>query len=438
MGRRGGHPDIGMSSSTDIASIHARQIFDSRGRPTVEAEIVLRDGSTGRASAPSGASTGRHEAHELRDGDFHVHQGRGVQKAVAHVNGEIARSLVGRNAAEQSAVDAQMRTLDGTDNLGRLGANAILATSLAVCRASAVSHGLPLHRYIAMLADNCEPTLPMPMVNILSGGAHANRAMDLQDFLVVPIGARSLDHALRIVLDVRLAAERILAERGQNTLLADEGGLSPRCRHAREALDLMVEAIEGAALTPGRDAAIAIDVAASGLFAAGVYELRNAGLRLSTSQMIAAVAEWHRDYPIVSVEDALHEDDWDGWSQLTSSASNLQLVGDDLFATNLPRLREGIRLRAANAVLIKLNQNGTLSGTLEVITQARQSGYTTIVSARSGETEDAFIADLAVGTGAGQIKIGSVRNSERMAKYNQLVRIAEDSALRFATGLFSA
>jgi enolase len=307
-----------------------------------------------------------------------------------------------------------------------------------VCRASAVSRSMPLHRYIALLAGNCEPTLPMPMVNILSGGAHANGAMDLQDFLVVPIGARSFDHALRIALDVRRAAECILAERGKTTLLADEGGLSPPCRQASEALDLMVEAIRAADLAPGRDAAIAIDVAASGLFASGAYELRNADLRLSTNQMIAAVAAWHRDYPVVSVEDALHEDDWGGWSQLTSSVGNLQLVGDDLFATNTSRLREGIRLRAANAVLIKLNQNGTLSGTLEVIAQARQNGYTTIVSARSGETEDAFIADLAVGTGAGQIKIGSVRTSERMAKYNQLVRIGEDSAIEFATGVLTA
>lgn len=357
-----------------------------------------------------------------------------MQKAIAHVNGEIARSLLERDAADQAAVDAQMRTLDGTDNLGRLGANATLATSLAVCRASAVSHSMPLYRYIASLAANCEPTLPMPMVNILSGGAHANRAMDLQDFLVVPIGAHSFDHALRIALDVRRAAECLLAERGKTTLLADEGGLSPRCRHAREALDLMVEAIRAANLVPGRDAAIAVDVAASGLFTAGAYELRKAGLRLSTSQMIAAVLVWQRDYPVLSVEDALHEDDWAGWSQLTARVGSLQLVGDDLFATNTARLREGIRLRAANAVLIKLNQNGTLSGTLEVIAQARQNGYATIVSARSGETEDAFIADLAVGTGAGQIKIGSVRTSERMAKYNQLLRIAADSTVKFATG----
>jgi enolase len=427
-----------MTNSTSIASVRARQIFDSRGRPTVEAEVLLRDGSIGRASAPSGASTGRHEAHELRDGDPGLHAGRGVQKAVAHVNGEIAHSLVGRNAADQSAVDTRMRALDGSDNLCRLGANAVLATSLAVCRASAASHALPLHRYIAILAGNCEPTMPMPMVNILSGGAHANRGMDLQDFLVVPVGARDFQQALKIVLDVRLAADRVVAARGQTTLLADEGGLSPRCRQAREALELMVEAIRTAGLVPGRDAAIAIDVAATELFSSGTYELHNAGVGLSSDQMIAAVAEWQRDYPLVSVEDALHEDDWSGWSQLTSQLGGLQLVGDDLFATNVSRIQEGIRLRAANAVLIKPNQNGTLSGTLEVIRQARRGGYATVVSARSGETEDAFIADLAVGTGAGQIKIGSVRTSERMAKYNQLIRISEDSSIAFACGQFGS
>lgn len=422
-------------SSTSIASVRARQIFDSRGRPTVEAEVVLRDGAVGRASAPSGASTGRHEAHELRDGDPLAHAGRGVQKAVANVNGEIARSLIGRNAADQSAIDARIRALDGSDNLGRLGANAILAASLATCRASAASHALPLYRYIAILAGNCEPTMPMPMVNILSGGAHANFGMDLQDFLVVPVGARNFEQAMQIVLDVRLAADRVVAGRAQTTLLADEGGLSPRCRRPREALELMVSAIQAAGLTPGRDAAIAIDVAATELYSSGAYDLQNAGLRLSALEMIEAVAEWRRDYPVVSVEDALHEDDWEHWIQLTSRLSSLQLIGDDLFATNVPRLREGIRQRAANAVLIKLNQNGTLSGTLEAISVARRSGYATIVSARSGETEDSFIADLAVGTGAGQIKIGSVRTSERMAKYNQLVRIGEDASISFASGL---
>jgi enolase len=421
-----------MNPPTGIASLRGRQIFDSRGRPTVEVEVTLRDGSTGRASAPSGASTGRHEAHELRDGDPGVHAGRGVLRAVAHVNNEIARSLVGRNASDQSAIDARMRELDGSDTLNRLGANAILATSLAVCRASAVAHGLPLHRYLAILSGTGTPSMPMPMVNILSGGAHAAGGMDLQDFLVVPIGAEDFDQALRTVFKVRLAADRIMSERGFTTLLADEGGLSPPCRHATEALDLLVDAIRMAGLRPGHDAAIAIDVAASTLHAAGAYELRRAGVRLTADEMIATVAGWRRDYPVVSVEDALHEDDWAGWTRLTSRIGDIQLIGDDLFATNVARIDAGIRQHAANAVLIKINQNGTLSGTLDAIAHARRGGYATIVSARSGETEDSFIADLAVGTAAGQIKIGSVRTSERMAKYNQLVRIGEDNAIPFA------
>jgi enolase 1/2/3 len=425
-----------MSAATSIASVRARQVFDSRGRPTVEVEVALRGGAVGRASAPSGASTGRYEAHELRDGDPSAHAGRGVQKAVVNVNAEIARSLDGKDASNQSSIDALMRALDGTESLARLGANAVLATSLAVCRASASAHAMPLYRYIALLAGNSNPSLPMPMVNILSGGAHATHGMDLQDFLVVPIGAQSFGEALQMALDVRKAADKVVACYGLPTLLADEGGLSPGCKRVTDALDLMVEAIQTAGLRPGRDAAIAIDVASSGLFAAGTYELRNEAVRLSSEDMILAVLEWHRRYPVISVEDALHEDDWESWTKLTSSAQGLQIVGDDLFATNVSRIRSGIRMRAANAVLIKPNQNGTLSGTLEAMAQARRGGFATIVSARSGETEDSFIADLAVGTSAGQIKIGSVRTSERMAKYNQLIRIGEDMSVEFgiATG----
>lgn len=426
-----------MSSSTDIVSVCGRQIFDSRGRPTVEVEVTLRGGTLGRASAPSGASTGRHEAHELRDGDPSVHAGRGVQRAVSHVNGEIARHLVGKNASDQGMIDALMRTLDGTEHLSRLGANAILATSLAVCRASAAAHDMPLYRYLAILAGNCTPSMPMPMVNILSGGAHAARGMDLQDFLVVPVGAQSFGQALQFALDVRAAADRLASERGLPTLLADEGGLSPGFPHTADALAFMVDVFQAAGLTPGRDAAIAVDAAASGLHVAGAYELRNAGLRLSRDEMIAAVVDWCRRYPVVSVEDALHEDDWDGWTRLTSSIGDLQLIGDDLFATNVARIRQGVHTHAANAVLIKLNQNGTLTGTLDAMAQARRGGFATIVSARSGETEDAFIADLAVGTGAGQIKIGSVRTSERLAKYNQLIRIGEDISIPFAAEPFA-
>lgn len=418
-------------SATLIAGVRGRPIFDSRGRPTVEVDVTLRGGAVGRASAPSGASTGRHEAHELRDGDPAAHAGRGVGKAVSHVNSEIASGLAGKDACDQSAIDALLRALDGTPSLERLGANAVLATSLAVCRASANARALPLYRYIAALAGNDRPSMPMPMVNILSGGAHARHGMDVQDFLVVPVGARSLGEALRMALDVRRAADEVLAARGLPTLLADEGGLSPGCTRTEDALELMVESMQAAGLEPGRDAAIAMDVAASGLFVAGRYEWRNEAVSRSSEEMIASVLHWRRRYPVVSVEDALHEDDWDGWAKLTSAARGLQIVGDDLFATHLERLRTGIARRAANAVLIKPNQNGTLSGTLEAIREARRAGFATIVSARSGETEDALIADLAVGTGAGQIKIGSVRTSERMAKYNQLLRIEEDRLLPF-------
>lgn len=423
---------MSLRADTKIASVRGRQIFDSRGRPTVEAEVSLTGGARGRASVPSGASTGRHEAHELRDGDPAVHAGRGVSKAVAAVNMEIAHGLVGHDAGEQKLVDATLRDLDGSEHLGRLGANAVLAVSLAVSRAAARAHAMPLYRYIAALAQNAAPSLPMPMVNILSGGAHAAQSMDLQDFLVIPIGAASFNDALRMVLQIRRSADEVCTHRGLPTLLADEGGLSPACKRAIDALDLVVEAIESAGFVPGRDVAIAIDVAASGLYAQGKYELHSEGLRLSSDEMIAAAREWRGRYPLVSIEDLLHEDDWDGWTRLTSSIPDLQILGDDLFATNMSRIEHGIRTHAANAVLIKPNQNGTVSGTLDAIAQARRGGFATIVSARSGETEDSFIADLAVGTGAGQIKIGSVRTSERMAKYNQLVRIENDASLPFA------
>ena len=422
-----------MKHSMRIVAIRGRQIFDSRGRPVVEAEVSLAGGAVGRASVPSGASTGRHEAHELRDGDPSMHEGRGVLRAVAHVDGEIAQLLSGRDARDQAGIDTSMRALDGTANLERLGANAVLAVSLAVCRAAALAESLPLHRYIAALASNDAPMLPMPMVNILSGGAHAGRSMDVQDFLVVPIGAKRYADALRMALDVRRAAQILLSRRGVTTLLADEGGLSPGFRSAAEALELMVAAIDSAGLSPGRDAAIAIDVAASELFDAGAYDWPREGRRLSREDMISIVDAWRRHYPVISVEDALHEDDWEGWTRLTETAGDLQLVGDDLFATNIDRIDRGIRTRAANAVLIKPNQNGTLSGALDAIAHARRNGLATIVSARSGETADAFIADLAVGSGAGQIKIGSVRSSERMTKYNRLLRIAEDSVLPFAS-----
>jgi len=415
-----------------IATVRAREIFDSRGRPTVETEVTLAGGAIGVASAPSGASKGTHEAHELRDGDSQRNGGFGVRKAVAHVNTEIANRLVGEDATRQTHIDAALRELDGTEFLYRLGANAVLATSLAVCRAAASVSGLPLYRHIANLCGNPAPSLPLPMVNILSGGAHAGWSMDVQDFLVIPHGAASFDAALQMSLRVRSAADAIAAQRGLSRLLADEGGLAPGFERSTQALDFMLEAIEGAGLVPGQDVSIALDIAASELFDAGVYCLNRESLRLRGEEMIELLHRWSNDYPIVSIEDALHQDDWEHWSSLVV-ATKLQIVGDDLFATNLARLRRGVEAGAANAVLIKPNQNGTLSGTLEVLHEARRTGVATIISARSGETEDSFIADLAVGTSAGQIKIGSVRTSERFSKYNRLLQIGEDAGLAFAT-----
>lgn len=417
-----------------IRTVHGRQIFDSRGRPTVEVDIVLDTGAMARASVPSGASTGTHEAHELRDGDQSVFDGLGVTAAVDHVNGEIAAALRGHDVDDQRAIDERLRDLDGTPALSRLGANAVLGTSLAVCRASAVASGLPLYRRIAQLADVDEPVLPMPMVNILSGGLHAGRGMDVQDFLAVPVAATSALEAIQLSSRVRAAAAILCAERGLPTLLADEGGLSPGCRTGEEALELITQSIEAAGLQPGTDIAIAIDVAATSLYDsnAGDYHLRRQERHLSTAEMIDMVSSWVDRFAIVSIEDPLDEDDWAGWQTLTKRlGQRVRLIGDDLFTTNSQRLAEGIAQGVANGVLVKVNQNGTLTGTLDVVAEARAAGYAPVVSARSGETEDDFLADLAVGTAAGQIKIGSVRNSERLAKYNQLVRIAEDSTLCF-------
>lgn len=408
-----------------IKTIRARQIFDSRGRPTVEAEVHLESGVVGSACAPSGASTGKHEALELRDRDAGAYEGLGVSRAVANADEEIALALQGRDAEDQAGLDALLRELDGTPNLARLGANAVLPVSLAACRAAALARGEPLFRRIAALVPERAPSMPMPMVNILSGGAHAGRGMDLQDFLVIPIGAANYAEALEWILRVRASAAAIMRERGLSILLADEGGLSPGFDDAKAALDLMVEAIERVGLRPGEDAAIALDVAASELHSDGRYVLRKIGKTLSGAEMADYVAQMAGAYPIVSIEDALDQDDWQNWARFTRAAPSVQVVGDDLFVTNAARIREGKARAAANAALIKINQNGTLSGTIEAMRAAWESGFRTVVSARSGETEDAFIADLATGSGAGQIKIGSVRNSERMAKYNQLVRLAE-------------
>jgi enolase len=409
---------------TRIASIFARQILDSRGGPTVEAEITLASGAQGRASVPSGASTGKAESVELRDGG-EAWGGLGVARAVANVRDSIAPALTGHDVCDQFGLDAAMRKLDGTPNLARLGANATLAVSLAAVRASAAAANQPLVRRIADLAG-VTPTMPMPMVNILSGGLHAGRGMDVQDFLMIPIGAASYTQALDWVCRVRNSATALCAARGITTLLADEGGLSPGFPTSEQALDLMLDAFAAAGLQPGRDAAIALDIASSSLVDdSGRYRFQRMERDFDSSAMIDMQAGWVERYPIVSIEDGLGEEDWSHWPAMTARLNQIQLVGDDLFATQPDRIERGITNGIANAALIKVNQNGTFSGTLDAIKAARKGGYATVISARSGETEDDFLADLAVGVAGGQIKIGSVRNSERLAKYNQLLRLEE-------------
>jgi len=420
-------------SVSAIGALVAREILDSRGRPTVEVDAHLADGSVGRASVPSGASTGAAEAHELRDGDPMRHGGMGVLHAVANVEGEIASALRGIDASDQRDVDDRLRELDGTANLRRLGANATLAVSIAVCRAFAASRRQPLYLRIAGLTGE-RALLPLPMTNILSGGLHAGRGMDVQDFLAVPLRALTFGDALGVLARVRAAADDAMRARGLPTLLADEGGLSPGCEHGRAALALMVEAIERSGQRPGEDVAIAIDVAASTLAQNdGTYALAREQRVLSSVEMIDMLDGWVDDFPIVSIEDALDEDDWSGWKDLTARlGARVQLVGDDLFATQQARLARGAGSEVANAILVKANQNGTLTGALDVIARAKASGYATIVSARSGETEDPFIADLAVGSAAGQIKIGSLRTSNTLAKYNELLRIEATSRAPYA------
>jgi enolase len=419
--------DISPPMDSHIRGVRARQILDSRGRPTVEAEVELAGGIVGRASVPSGASTGSAEAYELRDGDPAVYAGLGVLRAVANVNGEIAQALSGRNALAQRELDAMLRELDGTSRLARLGANAVLAVSIATARAAAASRGQPLHERIGELAGVERPVMPVPMVNILSGGLHASRGMDVQDFLAIPGRAVSIADAVHTIARVRAAASDEAAERGLPTLLADEGGLSPGLETGQAALQMMMRSIERAGLSPGEDVLIAIDLAATSLQEPdGRYRLAHEGRVLEADEMIEMVAAWVRDFPVVSIEDGLGEDDWLGWRRLTVRlGSAVQLVGDDLFATQAERLARGVHEGVANAVLVKPNQNGTLTGTIDLIAQASTAGYATIVSARSGETEDPFIADLAVGAAARQIKIGSLRTSSTVSKYNQLLRIEE-------------
>ena len=411
-------------ASTKIALIHAREILDSRGNPTVEADVVLEGGAMGRAAVPSGASTGSHEAVERRDGDAGRYRGRGVLDAVASVNGEINEALHGHDALDQLAIDEALIALDGTEQKSRLGANALLAVSMASANAAAEASQMPLYQSIGG-ADAV--VLPVPLANILNGGVHADDGADFQEFMVAPIGADGFAHGLRMVVEVyhSLAAE--LRSQGLATGLGDEGGFAPSLATNESALDLIVNAIRTTGYEPGRDIAIALDPAASELWSDGRYELHTEGRSLTSAEMVSLWSDWRRRYPIVSIEDGMHEDDWDGWRALTAEIGSLaQIVGDDLLVTNPQRLRRGIELGAANSILIKVNQIGTLSETLEAVRIAQDAGWTVIISHRSGETEDTMIADLAVATNAGLIKTGAPARGERTAKYNRLLRIAEE------------
>jgi enolase len=410
---------------TNISDIRAREILDSRGNPTVEAEVHLADGTTGRAAVPSGASTGEYEAVELRDNDRARYLGKGVLKAVENVNGEIAETLANCDASDQSALDSRMIELDGTENKGRLGANAILAVSMAAARASAAAFGLPLYRYLGGVASNL---LPCPMMNILNGGAHADNNVDFQEFMVMPVGAKSFSEALRWGVEVFHTLKGVLKKRGYNTAVGDEGGFAPSLKSNVEAIEVVLEAIQHAGYKPGEDISIALDPAASEFYQDGKYVFKKSDKSAKSSEdMVRLWAKWAHDYPIVSLEDGLAEDDWEGWAMLTRElGGKIQLVGDDLFVTNTERLQQGIDRHVANSILIKVNQIGSVSETLDAIDLARRNRYTSVISHRSGETEDTFIADLAVATGAGQIKTGSASRTDRIAKYNQLLRIEEE------------
>jgi enolase len=408
---------------SQIARVHARQILDSRGQPTVEVEVTLASGAVGRAAVPSGASTGAFEALELRDGDSSAYAGKGVMKAVANVEDELAGVLVGREASAQAVVDRTMIEFDGTPNKARLGANAILGCSLAVAQAAAADARLPLYRYLGGARAN---RLPVPLMNILNGGAHADNSVDLQEFMVVPVGARTLADAVRMGAEVYAALKKVLRGRGLATGVGDEGGFAPDLDSNQDALEVIMEAIQAAGYTPGEQIALALDPATTELYRDGAYHLEGEGRTLDAAGMVEYWVDLVDRYPIVSIEDGMAEEDWDGWVALTERLGDrVQLVGDDLFVTDSIRLADGIERGAANAILVKVNQIGTLSETLAAMDLASRSGYASIVSHRSGETEDTFIADLAVATGAGQIKTGAPSRSERVAKYNQLIRIEE-------------
>ncbi len=419
-----------------ITRVHAREILDSRGNPTVEVDVTLDDGASGRAAVPSGASTGEREALELRDDDRARYSGKGVRKAVANVNGDIAKAIVNRDV-DQRELDRTMIALDGTPTKSRLGANALLGVSMAALRAEAGSRRRPLYRHIGQLYGTDRFTLPVPMMNILNGGAHADSSVDFQEFMVMPVGAPSFSEALRIGADIFHTLRGILKKRGQSTGVGDEGGFAPNLASNREAVEVVLEAVNAVGLQAGRDVCLAIDVASSELWAgAGRYTFKKSGEADRTSDgMIQLYESWIRQYPIVSIEDGLAEGDWTGWQSLTKTlGGRVQLVGDDVFVTNPDILRRGIADGVGNALLVKLNQIGTVTETLDAVAMARDAGYATIISHRSGETEDATIADLAVGTGAGQIKTGSASRTDRMCKYNQLLRIEEElgSAAKYA------
>ena len=416
---------------TEIIDVYAREILDSRGNPTVEAEVTLEDGSTGRAAVPSGASTGAHEAVELRDGDKSRYLGKGVLKAVAAVNDEIFPELLGMDATDQRAIDAALVELDGTPNKSRLGANAILGVSLAVAKAAANASGLPLYRYVG--GANAH-VLPTPMMNIINGGAHADNPIDIQEFMIMPVGMDTFADALRCGAEVFHTLKKGLAAAGHNTNVGDEGGFAPNLKSADDALGFIMKSIEQAGYQPGEDVVLALDAAATEFYKKGKYELEGEGKSLSSDQMAAYWGDLVSCFPIVSIEDGMSEDDWEGWLALTKLIGNkCQLVGDDLFVTNTQRLSQGIERGAANAILVKVNQIGSLTETLEAVQMAQMARYGAVMSHRSGETEDSTIADLAVATNCGQIKTGSLARSDRLAKYNQLLRIEDElgSAARY-------
>jgi enolase len=407
-----------------IVDVIAREILDSRGNPTIEADVVLESGVSGRAAVPSGASTGSKEAIELRDGDAARYHGKGVTKAVENVNTEICEAILGLDASEQGFIDKTLIELDGTDNKARLGANALLAVSCAVAKAAAEESSLPLYRYFGGAG---QMQLPVPLMNVINGGAHASNKLDIQEFMIVPVGAPSFREAVRYGAEVFHTLKKMLSERKLPTTVGDEGGFAPDLASNEAALQLLVEAIDKAGYTPGTDIAVALDCAASEYYKDGAYRLEGEGRVLSSDQMVDVLATWCGKYPIVSIEDGMSEHDWDGWKKLTDRLGrDVQLVGDDLFVTNTKILKQGIAKHVANSILIKINQIGTLSETFAAITMANRARYTAIISHRSGETEDTIIADIAVGTNAGQIKTGSLSRSDRVAKYNQLLRIEED------------